>query len=497
MKKIISVVLSLCLVLCSCGKVNEPLVKRELIDQTRQVVPSKQADETIPTDAKASVPKAKEKIIAIKLFDTRDKKLGDVEITVKDEEEATMNVDSLKELIPENVCNITEAIFLDNEGRIYTLTQEAVSIKDIHDIELICGVPTATPSPTPAPTPTKTPEPSLTPAPSPTALPSASESPEPSLTPIPPTPTKTPVPSSVRTRNVSATVGVSPSPSPVPTPNFVRRNWVMIISSTIVVVCGITIIWGMFYILKKSCEEELHQQAELYETRVKNVETSFRIYMCLTCDFPTDEQASFDEIMNMRENRQQLRQRIPNEQQQIVRRDPPPPPAPVKVFHSKAEETVNSEDFIRTRLELGRAVEQRNKFLVLTYLDRAYEIHMISELMPNLINMAYMELIEYLVVLSQREWVTNQFQVFMTIIRTIYCLGKEEDMRNTLNMEAFRDNNIPYYFFNPVYHTNNTWESVCSCIEHFAVGSMVKHPQKNIPENDILKWLTTKYFPNN
>jgi hypothetical protein len=172
MEKLTAILLSLCLVVCSCGKSNEPLVKRELIDQTKHEHQPKDPD--VSADAKASVPKAKEKIIAIKLFDTRDKELGNIEITVKDEEGATMNVDSLKELIPKNVCNITETLFWSNEGRRYPLTQEAVSIKDIHDIELICGVPTATPSPTPAPSSATKASPSASKSP----VPMASSSPK-------------------------------------------------------------------------------------------------------------------------------------------------------------------------------------------------------------------------------------------------------------------------------------------------------------------------------
>jgi hypothetical protein len=150
MKRLISVVLSLSLILCSCGKGNEPLVKRELIAQPKYVAPPKGVDETSPAGANDPVPKAKEKTIAIKLFDTRDKELGNIEITVKDDYEGTMNVDSLKSLIPKNVCNITKPFFWwSNEGRRYKLTQEAVSIKDIHDIELTCKVPTASSSPKP------------------------------------------------------------------------------------------------------------------------------------------------------------------------------------------------------------------------------------------------------------------------------------------------------------------------------------------------------------
>jgi hypothetical protein len=106
-------------------------------------------DKTIPKKSKKRETKAKNKIITIKYFDTRNKELGDIEITVsEEEEEATMNVDSLKELIPKNVCNITKALFLNNTIR-YPLTKEPINLNNISDIELICDVPT--PSPTPIP----------------------------------------------------------------------------------------------------------------------------------------------------------------------------------------------------------------------------------------------------------------------------------------------------------------------------------------------------------
>jgi hypothetical protein len=95
-----------------------------------------------------------------------------------------VNVDSLKEVISVDVCNITEAFFWNNEGNRYKLTQEPVYVHHIQAMELTCNVPTSTsiPSPTPnSPTPSasKKPEPSKTLIPKPSVKPSATATPEP------------------------------------------------------------------------------------------------------------------------------------------------------------------------------------------------------------------------------------------------------------------------------------------------------------------------------
>jgi hypothetical protein len=124
------------------------MVKRDLIDQIKQEDQPKDADET----------EERKKVIPIKLFDASNKELGDIEIAVKYDEEATMNVDSLKEAIPVDVCNMTEALFFTYAGSGYKLTQEPVYIQHIQAMELTCNVPASTSSPSPTPNPPKSPE---------------------------------------------------------------------------------------------------------------------------------------------------------------------------------------------------------------------------------------------------------------------------------------------------------------------------------------------------
>ncbi|MDR0919409.1 MAG: hypothetical protein LBM93_09230 [Oscillospiraceae bacterium] len=215
MKKLTAILLSMSLVLCSCGKSNDPLVKRELIDQSKHETPLDQATEQKSANQKETRPL--KKIIPIKYFDKKNIELGNIEITVKGEEGATMNIDNLKAVIPKGVCNITEAFFWTDTGSRYTLTQEPVYIQHIHDIELTCD--------RTKPTPTKTPEPSLTPVPSSTVrvTPSASKSPEPTKRPSPTvkattSATRSSVPSKIPTSKPSVKPSATATPKPSKTP---------------------------------------------------------------------------------------------------------------------------------------------------------------------------------------------------------------------------------------------------------------------------------------
>jgi hypothetical protein len=118
--------------LCNCSKSNEPVIKRELTYQ------KKETDKPIQHKPKTPSPASKKKIITINFFDVRDKKIDSLEITIRDEEGATMNVNSLKELIPKDAYNITKAEFRNNEYHRCPLTQEPIRIKDIYEIELTC-----------------------------------------------------------------------------------------------------------------------------------------------------------------------------------------------------------------------------------------------------------------------------------------------------------------------------------------------------------------------
>jgi hypothetical protein len=90
-------------------------------------------------------------------------------------------------------------------------------------VDLICALPTATPTKTPTPTPTKTPTP--TPTKTPTPLPTKTPTPLPTKTPTPtttstPVPTKTPTPSPTKTPTPTQTLTPSPTSTITPTPTM-------------------------------------------------------------------------------------------------------------------------------------------------------------------------------------------------------------------------------------------------------------------------------------
>jgi hypothetical protein len=162
MKRITAVILSLSLILCSCGKSNKPLVKRD---------PSEYVEKTIP----------------VIRYDQDAKELGVLNVKIKDNN--VVNINSLKNKISEKDCRILSGFYC--KGDICEkLTEENVNIDKIDRFDLFCEARKDNTTPTPRPPPSASPqpkailEPQLTPAPSSTekTIPSTSKSPQPTET---------------------------------------------------------------------------------------------------------------------------------------------------------------------------------------------------------------------------------------------------------------------------------------------------------------------------
>ncbi|MDR0917659.1 MAG: hypothetical protein LBM93_00170 [Oscillospiraceae bacterium] len=178
MKRITAILLSLCLVLCSCGKGNEPLAKRELIAQTK-------ADASEP-------PKPIEKTIPIKYLGENLEIIEETSIDVKGvESETTISINYLKDTIPEDTCDIVDAHYW-KDGIEKPLTEKPISLDEVDMIELICWGKEVNRSSTPSPTPSATPASSSAPSSATKAIPSASKSPVPTASPKPSDPSKKP-----------------------------------------------------------------------------------------------------------------------------------------------------------------------------------------------------------------------------------------------------------------------------------------------------------------
>ncbi|MDR0956652.1 MAG: hypothetical protein LBL77_02165 [Endomicrobium sp.] len=138
MKRVLSVVVSLSLILCSCGKSNEPIMQRETIE-------------------------FEERTILVRRYGKDNKPLGNnFGIKVKGIVGKTgISLASLKKLVTEDQCNITKAFYYDKYDKIGVFKEEPVKVGEIERIRLICD--------NESPKPMFTPKPSLTPTPAPTA----------------------------------------------------------------------------------------------------------------------------------------------------------------------------------------------------------------------------------------------------------------------------------------------------------------------------------------
>jgi hypothetical protein len=142
----LSVVVSLSLILCSCGKSNEAITQRDIMEFEERTIPvSRYGKDNKPLGNNFGIPV---KGIA-----------GKAEISLA----------SIKKLVTEDQCNITEAFYYDKYDKAFIglLKEESVKVEKIERIRLICDNENLKPTFTPKPTPT--PKPSLTPTPSPTA----------------------------------------------------------------------------------------------------------------------------------------------------------------------------------------------------------------------------------------------------------------------------------------------------------------------------------------
>jgi hypothetical protein len=135
--------------LCSCGKSNDPLIKRDP-----------------PIVAKKEIP--------IRYLDDCHKSIGEDIFSVEGiEGNTSISINNLKEAISKDRCDIVYATYWDKETN-STLTEKPIKLDKVDKIDLICfckvdNVPTATPIPslpvtpppataTPAPIPTESPE---------------------------------------------------------------------------------------------------------------------------------------------------------------------------------------------------------------------------------------------------------------------------------------------------------------------------------------------------
>jgi hypothetical protein len=198
MKKLTAVILSLCLVLCSCGKVNDPILKRELIDQTKTVAPQEQADETSPEDKKKTVTVGK--TIPINYLGENLKKIGETSVNDIEglEGKTTVSINNFKDTIPEDTCDIIDAWYW-KDGIDKTLTKNLIHLDEVDRIELVCWDQLGNHGPTPSPEEEKDKcdiveicgGQKSTPSPAPEPTPTPTETPQSSLTPSPPSPSAT------------------------------------------------------------------------------------------------------------------------------------------------------------------------------------------------------------------------------------------------------------------------------------------------------------------
>ncbi|MDR0919468.1 MAG: hypothetical protein LBM93_09535 [Oscillospiraceae bacterium] len=112
MKRALSIILSLSLVLCSCGKVNEPIVKRESANTA-------------------------ERKIQINFYDKSFNDTWTSSINVRMSEDSTVSVSDFEEIIPKDKCEKFEAFYWNNGTR-KSLMGRTVNIATIDDITIIC-----------------------------------------------------------------------------------------------------------------------------------------------------------------------------------------------------------------------------------------------------------------------------------------------------------------------------------------------------------------------
>ncbi|MDR0917658.1 MAG: hypothetical protein LBM93_00165 [Oscillospiraceae bacterium] len=130
MKRVLSIILSLSLILCNCGKVNEPIIKRDTI-----------------------------KTIPINYLGEGHEKIWGTTIEIKGvEDETTVSINNFKEAIPKDKYDKVNAWYWKNGiGR--ALTEKPIHLDEVDKVEFVRKKEEVNHSPTPTP--------SLTPSPSP------------------------------------------------------------------------------------------------------------------------------------------------------------------------------------------------------------------------------------------------------------------------------------------------------------------------------------------